>query len=309
MQEVKNFIERLAAERNLSKHTLRAYRGDLQDLAGRFPSQPLERLSTEDLRGYLHHLQERRLKASTIRRRLATIRVFYNSLEADGRLAAAPTRQLRHRYIIEKRLPRVMPIGHVESMLAAAHRRARPYNGSGPHKRARALRDVMMLELLFATGMRSGELVALDVTDIDLDRATALLRGKGRREREVYISSQEVLAGVREYLASRLTLMPQSEALVVNSRGQRLHVQSVGAIFRNIRTVARVAAQHTPHCLRHTMATLLVENGADVRAAQEILGHSSIRTTEIYVTVSRTRQQAVMSRFNARDRMKIRRDQ
>lgn len=306
-EDIRIFVRRLAVERNLSPYTLTAYRSDLQDLARCFPTLSLREVSCDQIRDYVERLQQKGLKGSTVRRRLATLRVFYGAFEAEGAIRESPVRRLRHRYAAAKQLPRVMPISHVETMLKEAHRASVPPGTTKPSRlwQARARRDLAILDTLFATGMRSCEVVKLDLRDIDLERRTLLVNGKGRRQREIYVSSDEVLANIQAYLESRPLFAPKEDAVFLNPKGRRLHVQSVGLIFRRIQRAVGKAG-FSPHCLRHTMATLLVENGADLRSTQEILGHSNIRTTEIYVAVSRTRQQVVMTRFNARDRLAIR---
>lgn len=297
------FLRSLAVERNLTPYTVSAYGNDLRDLSSSTPDRVLRELSHEDLRNYLEALQRRGLEGSTIRRRLATIRVFYRFLEAEQILPDSPANRLRYRFRTCRKLPRVMPISHVEALLRTAQAQTKGAASSGLRLRAaRARRDLAILDLLFATGMRSGEVVALDLRDVDMERRIVHVKGKGRRERNIYVSSPEVLRNIQEYLDERHLFAPKENALFVNPAGQRLHVQSIRHIFRRAQRNAGTTG-FSPHCLRHTLATMLVENGADLRSTQEILGHSNIKTTEIYVSVSRARHETVMARFNPRDRL------
>lgn len=304
---IQRFLLTGRVERNLAPKTLKAYAADLRDLAARHPGRALESLSTDDLRAYLTDLHERCLKEATIRRRLATLKVFYRWLQEEGLLAEAPTRGIRRRYATTARIPRVLASSQVEAILRSAHALKRKPDAGGPRPAAtaRGHRNCAMVEILFSTGIRSEELVRLDVGDVDLERRTLHVKGKGKRERQVYLSSEEVLVALREYLRRRAALKPAGNALFVNRFGDRLGVQSVAAVFKALVAHAGIEARATPHMLRHTMATLLIENGADVRSAQDILGHSNIRTTEIYLEVSRLRKQHVLTQFNARNRMRM----
>lgn len=288
-------------ERNLTPKTIKAYGSDLRDLAAAFPRRPLERLTPEDLRAYLTTLHERGLKETTIRRRLATLKVFYRWLHEDGAIPEPPTRGIRRRYATTARIPRVIPPSHIETLLRHAHAAAR--EPAPPLRAARHARDLAMIELLFSTGIRSEEVVRLDLRDLDLERRTLHVSGKGKRERQMYLSSDEVLATLHAHLDHRDRFHPKDNALFLNRFGARLGVQSVATAFRRLLRLAHIDGHYTPHMLRHTMATLLIENGADVRSAQEILGHSNIRTTEIYLEVSRLRKQQVLMHYNARNKM------
>lgn len=307
-ETIRRFLLACRVERNLTPKTLKAYGGDLRDLAARFPGKPLRALTTDDVRAYLAGLQERCLKEATIRRRLATLKVFYRWLQDEAALDDPPTRGIRGRYATTARIPRVIPLSTVEAVLRRAHAATR--ETAGPKRRnaaraARRHRDRAMIELLFSTGIRTEELVRLDMRDVDLERRTLHVSGKGKRERQMYLSSDEVVAAIGTYLERRPSLRPKDDAFLLNRFGRRLGVQTVATVFKRLLREAHVEGHYTPHMLRHTMATLLIENGADVRSAQEILGHSNIRTTEIYLEISKLRKQHVLTHFNARNRMSI----
>jgi integrase/recombinase XerD len=300
---VRKLIDVLRFERNRTSRTLKAYEGDLRDLGANLRGRRLTELDTDDLRAYLADLGQRGLKDTTIRRRMATIKIFYRFLEEEGVIPQSPAGRLRVQYTIAKRIPRVMPVSRVEAVLQAAQRATAA--ASGPPCLARALRDQVVLEILFSTGLRSDEVVRLDLKDVDLERRTLHVSGKGRRERQLYLSSDEVLAIIANYLAHRNAMEPRCNALILNFRGERLHVQSVRAIFQQHLRRADGEPRFTPHCLRHSMATYLIENGADVRSAQDILGHANIQTTQIYLEVSRKRKEAVLAQFNQRNRFSV----
>lgn len=300
---VRKFLHISRIEKNLSERTLKAYNCDLKAFLAFIRSKPIETLDIEDLREYLLDLDKRNLKDSTIRRKLATLKVFFSFLEDEDLIDISPTRKLKNKYRILKRIPRVMSNKEVESLLKATHICVdREENGSVFNtKRLKRLRDRAMLEILFTTGIRIDELVKLSLNDLDLNRKTLLIHGKGRKERLLYISSNEVIHTIKEYLEYRAKYVLKTRALFLNKFGERLSVHSISNIFREYSDLAGIERRFTPHCLRHTMATMLIDNGADVRSVQVILGHSSISTTEIYLEVSKRRKQEVLSRFNQRN--------
>lgn len=297
---MERFLHAWKYERDRSPKTLRAYRSDLRDFLAWLGSTPVTKANKEQVRAYLASLSERGLKEATIRRRLAALKVFYRFLEDENKVRASPAASLRRPTSGRKRLPRVMPLPHIDAVLRAAHERGCDGRGSA-RQRALRLRDQLCVELLFATGIRSHELVGLNVDDLDLDQGGACIRGKGGRERVVPICHPEVLECLRAYQGLRDALEPRSPALVLNRYGDRLAVQSVRTIFRRLLRCAGVEGSYTPHYLRHSMATYLIENGADVRSAQDLLGHASIQTTQIYLDVSRKRRVDVMARYGPRN--------
>lgn len=302
---VDSWLRSAQAERNLSPKSLKAYRCDALQLARYLKSRAITSLRPTDLREYVLFMRSQGLRDATIRRRAASLRVLFNWLEAEGLVPRSPLRDIRLNYRYERRLPRVIPLSHVQTLLVVASGQASRTSQS-QKQIARSRRNRAMIELLFATGIRSEELVRMDVEDLDLERETIRIHGKGRREREVCLSAQEVVTALQSYLAVRRELHPDGSALFLNRFGVRLGVQSVRSIFRALQRSAGLPENATPHMLRHTMATMLVENGADVRSTQEILGHSSIRTTQLYLEVSRQRQRAVMTQFNARNSISVR---
>lgn len=300
---MEKFLHISKIEKNLSKRTLKAYKCDLRAFLGFFKSKPITTIGIEDLRGYLTQLGKENLKDSTIRRKLATIKVFFTFLEDEELIQTSPTNKLKKKFKVSKRLPRVLSVKDVKNLLKATHILAKKAsNGSIlSMKRLKRLRDRAMLEILFATGIRIDELIRLSIHDVDLNRKTLIIFGKGRKERLLYVSCDEVLFSIAEYLNYRAKLNLRTNAFFVNKFGTRLSVHSLRNIFNEYCQIANISCKFTPHCLRHTMATMLIENGADVRSVQEILGHSRISTTEIYLTISKRRKQEVLSRFNQRN--------
>ncbi|KYK28798.1 MAG: tyrosine-type recombinase/integrase [Theionarchaea archaeon] len=313
-KSVEKFLNTVSVERNLSDNTLKAYLGDLTAFGKFLQEKDITEIDCDDLRQYIRILEANHYKDTTIKRKIATIKVFFNFLEQEGIISDSPTRKIRKRYITAKRLPKVMSKDEVERLLREAYHEVRKLSelsrqlvesNSPNDKLMRAYRDRVILEILFSTGIRIGELVNLDIEDVNLNDECILIFGKGRRERIVLISNSEVLKALKEYLILRKNIPSRSKALFLNKYGERLSIYSIEHIFQKYCEKAKIRSHYTPHCLRHTMATMLLNNGADIRVVQEILGHSCITTTQIYTEVSLEHKKRVLMKFNQRNKMKI----
>jgi integrase/recombinase XerD len=303
---IREFLDAAQAERGLSPKTRKAYGCDLRDISRSVLDGDMQRVGPEELREYILGMQARGRSQSTIMRRLVTTKLFFGWLERESRIERSPALGLKIRYRRHHRLPRVIPTSSVRAILVAAGKRDESRTRSPSDLViARTVRNRAIVEILFSTGIRTEELTLLDLCDVDLERRTLRISGKGNREREIYLSSDEVMDCLRECLRLRLAFRPVVDAVFLNRFGRRLGVQTIARVFGALAIKAGVEGNPTPHLLRHTMATLLVENGADVRSTQEILGHASIRTTQIYLEVSRNRQRAVLRKFNPRNHMSV----
>lgn len=270
------FLRYLAVERGASPHTLKSYRTDLTDCAAFLAARGLGTLVDADartLRGYLADLHERGLARASIARRLATLRSFYRFGMRRWHAPANPARELASPRPA-KRLPTYLPIDEAMALLRAP----------GPPTAA-APRDRAVIELLYATGVRVAELAGLDVPDVDLREGAVRVLGKGGKERIVPMGRKAVDA-LQAYLGERAG---GAGPLFLNERGGRLTVRS---LHRIVRARARTAGLHrrvSPHTLRHTFATHLLDAGADLRLIQELLGHARLGTTQKYTHVSADR--------------------
>jgi integrase/recombinase XerC len=274
---VEQFLRSLAVERGASPHTLRSYRADLTDCAAFLAAGrlgPLVGADARTLRAYLAALHERGLARTSIARRLAALRSFFRFLMRRGRASANPARDVSTPKLPRK-LPAYLPIDESEALLRVA-----------PPPTAGGVRDRAILELFYATGIRVAELAGLDVEDLDLREGAVRVLGKGRKERIVPVGRKAVEA-LRAYLAREGER--ESGPVFLNGRGGRLTVRSV---HRIVRARARAAGLHrrvSPHTLRHTFATHLLDAGADLRLIQELLGHARLGTTQKYTHVSTDR--------------------
>ena len=313
---VREFLSSVSVERNLSERTLKAYRSDLKLFQQTFKDKDIEQITTDDLRNFIGQFEENHhYKDSTIRRKIATLKVFFTFLEDEGIITISPTRKIRHKYRIAQRLPKVLSTREIKRLLKAVYRAVKTVEeGSKDRmhqqdlvniKRFRVYRDRAILEILYSTGMRIGELEKLTLNDVNLQERTILIFGKGRKERIIYISSDEVLSAIREYVVLREDIPSESHKLFLNKNFTPLSIFSVENIFKKYCKMARIKNHYTPHCLRHTMATMLLNNGADIRHVQEILGHSSIVTTQIYTEVTSKQKKKVLMKFNHRNQISM----
>jgi integrase/recombinase XerD len=276
---VEAFLHHLAVERGSSANTLRSYTADLRRYVEHLGDVELDRVRESDVRGFVVALREAQppLAASSAARALAAVRGLHRFAERDGivaedvaRAVTPPAQPLR--------LPRSLTIDEVDQLLAGCV-------GDGPV----GLRDRALLELLYSTGARISEAVGLDVDDLDTEHRTVRLSGKGGKDRIVPVG-RPALAAVDAYrVRARPALATRgrgSAALLLNARGARLSRQSAWHVLRAAADAAGLTAKVSPHTLRHCFATHLLAGGADVRVVQELLGHASVTTTQVYTHVT-----------------------
>ncbi len=291
---VDEYLAALASERGLAANTVRAYRRDLtaylEFLDGREPDPAI-------VSAYVSHLAAAGLAPATVARRVAAVRGLHRFLAAEGLAAADPT-VLVASPRRPAALPKALTIDEAVRLVEA------PELATPLGRRDRAL-----LEFLYGTGARVAEAVGLDVGDVDLDGATAVVTGKGDKQRLVPLGGAAVRA-IGEYLPDRLALRrgrPDPGAVFLNARGRRLTRQGVWGIVRKQARRAGIEPHRvSPHVLRHSAATHLVEGGADLRSVQELLGHASVSTTQVYTRVSARHLYEVYVACHPREQMRPR---
>lgn len=288
-----DFCHYLAVERGLAQNTLDSYRRDLKKFLSflrRGKCTDPAAVKRETITRYLHELKQANHAASTISRNVASIRSFYSFLVREGLLQENPAQELETPRL-EKKLPRVLTTKEVDRLLRQPQ--VNDHNG---------IRDKAMLELLYASGIRVSELVALNVSDFNPEVGFLRCRGKGMKERIVPIGSVSINS-VREYLHNcRIKLVKKNEekALFLNHHGRRLTRQGFWKILKKYAQRSKISGEITPHTLRHSFATHLLENGADLRSVQEMLGHSDISTTQIYTQITRRKIREVYDKTHPR---------
>jgi integrase/recombinase XerD len=289
---VRVYLDHLAVERGVAVNTIASYRRDLHRYLGYLEARAIAGIDAVDataVSGFLAHLREGDeehppLSATSAARAVVAVRGLHRFALRDGLVAVDVAREVRPP-APPRRLPKAISLEEVERLLDAA----------GYEQTPLAIRDRALLELLYGTGARISEAVGLAVDDLDLPDRTVLLAGKGGKQRRVPVGSFAV-ASIEAYLVQARPLLAAAgrgtPALFLNSRGGALSRQSAWTVLRTAAERAGLAAGISPHTLRHSFATHLMEGGADVRVVQELLGHSSVTTTQIYtlVTVDRLRE-------------------
>ena len=274
---VADFLHHLG-ERNASPHTIKAYSGDLANFAAYAGSRDWKSIDHIAIRGFLSQLYEKGLGKTSVARSLAAVRSLYRWLAREGVVEQNPAKLVATPKLA-KRLPRVPTIEEMNSVL----------DGPMPESAAFPERDRLMLELLYGCGIRNSELTGINLDDIHLSAEAILIRGKGKKERFVPFGVS-VTSALAAYVPSRQTTLSATRkntaALLINHRGGRLTTRSVGRIIKKIAVAKGLSPDVHPHTLRHAFGTHMLEEGADLRAIQELLGHERLATTQRYTQLS-----------------------
>jgi len=265
-------------ERNVSPHTIKAYCGDLEAFSTYVGARRWTAIDHLTVRGFLSYLYERGLSKTSVARALAAVRSLYRWLAQEGIVEQNPA-ALVSTPKLPKKLPRVPTIEEMNNVL----------DGEMPEVASFPQRDHLMLELLYGCGIRNSELIGINVDDVRRSAEAILIRGKGKKERYVPFGDS-VKTALAAYLPARQRLLAESRkntnALLINRRGGRLTTRSVGRIIKKIAVAKGLPPDVHPHTLRHAFGTHLLEEGADLRAIQEMLGHERLSTTQRYTQLS-----------------------
>jgi len=274
---ITQFLQSLR-QRNASAHTIKAYSGDLAEFSAYAGSRSWKQIDHVTIRGFLSHLYEKGLGKTSVARALAAVRSLYRWLAQEDVVEQNPA-SLVSTPKLPKKLPRVPTIEEMNGVL----------DGQMPEIAAFPQRDLLMLELLYGCGIRNSELTGISLEDIRLSAEAILIRGKGKKERYVPFGDS-VKAALAAYLPVRQKMLAEqkktSPALLVNWRGGRLTTRSVGRIIKKIAVAKGLSPDVHPHTLRHAFGTHMLEEGADLRAIQEMLGHERLSTTQRYTQLS-----------------------
>lgn len=290
---VEEFINYLAVERGLANNTLDSYNRDLKQFKGFLEKEKTDDLQTaprNKIMAYLLFLQNRGRATATVSRHLAALKSFYHFLLREKYIEKDPTANLESPKL-EKKLPHILSVQEVEMLL-----------NQPKGKELGGQRDRAMMELLYATGIRVSELISLDLNHINLDMGYIRCFGKGSKERIVPVGSLARKCVAEYLLQGRVKLVKNKseQSLFVNQHGRRLTRQGFWKIIKKYAKQAGVPKEITPHTLRHSFATHLLENGADLRSVQEMLGHADITTTQIYTHLTKGRLREVYTKSHPR---------
>lgn len=297
----KKYLDYCRDQKELNFKTLKAYGIDLQQFLSIIPTDSLP-VSKEMLSDYLTHIHKQ-YKPKSVKRKIASIKAFFHYLEYEEIITENPFNKLRLQFREPIRLPKTIPLHIIEAFLSTLYREERA--ASTPYKHKTALRDIAVMELLFATGMRISELCTLKRANLDLQSKSVLIFGKGAKERFIQIGNEQVLSALYRYKEAFANELARTEWLFVNRLEGRLSEQSVRYMIVRYCQIAGIDMHITPHMFRHSFATLLLEADVDIRYIQKMLGHSSITTTEIYTSVSMAKQKEILSRKHPRNGMEV----
>lgn len=292
---IEDYLHFIRVERQLADNTLASYKRDLVSYARHLQEEQqlagYRVVTRTHILLYLETLRAQGKSTRTISRHISSIRSFHQFLLREKVTTTDPTVHLELPKL-EKKLPKVLSIEEVDRLIAA------PDQG-----KAQGVRDTAMLELLYGSGMRISELVGLDLADIHLTMGFVRVFGKGGKERIIPLGRGALEALNRYLQRARYDLQqnyPKTDALFISQRGKRLTRQGCWKIIKQHAEAAKIPYDMTPHVLRHSFATHLIENGADLRAVQEMLGHADISTTQIYTHISKSRLSEVYKQFHPR---------
>ena len=300
-QRIEQYLLSCRYQKGLHVKTLKAYRIDLQQFAVFMENHQLE-LKREHILQYISNLQET-YRTRTVRRKIASVKAFCNYLEYEEIITESPFARLRLKLNAPLILPRTIPLSAIEAVLAAAYRQKT--SDQSEQQRKMSLRDIAVLELLFATGVRVSELCSLKPDDIRLGEGEIKIYGKGAKERFVQLTNPAVIQVIDDYQKANETAIRQSNAFFVNRLQRPLTDQSVRGIIRKYERLAEVNLHITPHMFRHSFATLLLEADVDIRYIQGLLGHSSVVTTQIYTHIAGKKQRDILSTKHPRNQMRF----
>lgn len=295
MNYTSKFISYLQATKNLSDKTLSAYKSDLTQFFA-FEQDILH----PDICSFVAYLSSQlNLKDTSIRRKIITLKCFYSYLIDNEIIDRSPFTKLKFRFKQEHRLPKTLSVKDVSKILDYFDSIC--FESLSTFAKFEYTRDTALLDLLISTGIRIGEAAAITLSDIIISERTLLIHGKGRKQRLIYISSPVTWNRITTLLKERK--QSNGAKLFINRYGDPLSIHGIEYIYKKYLKKAKISVHSTPHYLRHTFATNLLANGADLRSVQEILGHASVATTQIYTEVTTQRKKQVLNKFNYRNKL------
>ena len=292
------YLECCEYRKELDRKTLKAYRIDLRQY---FEYICVDEPDKEKIEEYVTHLHKS-YKQKTVKRKIASIKAFYNYLEETEIIAESPFRKIKVKFKETVTLPRIIPREEIEKLLNHMYQ---CLNENDKASRKFMLRDVAVIEVFFATGARVYEISNIRDDSINLNTGLIRLMGKGGKERYVQISNTSILEVLKKYYDENEQSIKKSGYFFVNNRESRYTEQSIRLMLKKYTKQAGIERNITPHMFRHSFATYLIEEGVDVSCVQQILGHSSIKTTQIYIHIAAKKQAEILKELHPRNNMKI----
>ena len=297
-EKVKPYLEYCTYRKELDTKTIKAYRIDLTQFFSYVQSAEPEKETIEQYITDLH----KKYKQKTIKRKIASIKAFYSYLEEEELLEQNPFRKIKVKFKETIILPRIIPREEIEQLLNYIYASISSLSGI---QYKHTLRDASVIEVFFATGARVYEISNIRAENINLNSGLIRIMGKGRKERYIQISNTAVLDILRKYYEENEPEIKKSGYFFINNRGKRYTEQSIRLMLKKYTLKAGIQRKITPHMFRHSFATYLIEEGVDVSCVQQILGHSSIKTTQIYIHVAAKKQADILRELHPRNNMNI----
>lgn len=297
---LENYICYLESSSNKSKETISAYKYDVLAFITFLKDG---HLCKKSIVYYFQSLIKKGYATSSIKRKRISVSLFLDYVKQKKRIRASFVKDISLNLKDEKRMPRTMPVPIIKKMLNYLYDERN--NWGSEYDCFKTNRDLALFDLLITTGVRIGEASAIKISDIDSINRTILIHGKGKKERIVYIPNNGCWANIQNYQKIRGQIACSNDYLFLNKYKKGLGTHSIDLIFKKIMEELHISSIFTPHCLRHTFATNLLSNGGDLRTVQELMGHSSISTTEIYTHVDFKRKKNVLDKYNFRNKFKL----
>lgn len=299
---IENYLEFCKEQKRLDSKTIKAYKIDLRQFETQIFLPDTTAIKPQLLEGYISTLHEI-YKPKTVKRKIATLKAFFHYLEFKDYITLNPFNKIQIKFREPTILPKTIPLHTIEQFMSVIYNQKE--NASTEYRRKCAVRDIAIIELLFATGMRISELCSLHPEDVDLQDGTILIYGKGAKERRILIGNKDVINALNEYHHHFYQQIHNNQYFFINQLHHRLSEQSVREMINKYVTLASIEMHITPHMFRHSFATYLLEADVDIRYIQEMLGHSSINVTEIYTHVAMAKQRVILATKHPRKDFQI----
>ena len=299
-QLTERYLSFCKSRKNLDQKTIKSYRIDLRQYGDYYQSNSLNWIEKESVEQYIDHMHNK-YKPKSVKRKIASLKAFFHYLEIEDLIDINPFHKLQIKYKEPFILPKTIPINNIESIINYAYEQYK--KATSAYSKKVALRNILILELLFATGMRISELCSLKEDQFDFNDYIIKIYGKGSKERLIQICNANVRRLIDKYI---VTMKPEeNEFFLINRLNNRLSEQSVRYMIDDYAKKAQITQHITPHMFRHSFATLLLEEDVDIRYIQQMLGHSSITTTQIYTHTSIGKQKMILSTKHPRNKLEV----
>lgn len=289
--QITDYLDYCRYQKRLDQKTLKAYRIDLTQFRSEIPSAGIHEITPPVLETYIAALH-RKYKPKTVKRKIASLKALFHYLEYKEIIDRNPFSKIQVKFREPVILPKTIPLCTVEHLLSAIYTHHK--NVGTNFQKKNTLRDIAVIELLFATGMRISELCSLKINDVNLHDRSILIYGKGSKERKIQIGNEMAFRALENYKSSFWKEMNDCSHFFATQSGRALSDQSIRRMINKYTSLASIDLHITPHMFRHTFATSLLEADVNIRYIQEMLGHSSINVTEIYTHVAMSKQRDIL---------------